>query len=377
MINHRSALSIVHYGDETRRVIREIALPCALRMREQPGITATFVRRVWKNGPQVQVVACGEQIDAVRDAVTGEIPYVSSQVKENPSTGTLDEAAYLRLSEKLGRAELVMPPYTPIWADNTVRMVASPTVDGLIVDIRAATLRDRLAGMFTDILALALRRAETAPGERTLIAFSFITLLAAGYPTAGLQHGHLSYKSSLEDFLYEHDQTGVFRAKIEAKYADVADAFVEYARGLVGDVKAPFSYTGDDELYAAWARLLDYGWREARKLAELKAILPLLHQGYLDRASALGEDVERKFRSGDQRGYSEFHLAMRDFDYKDEEGGFQFASYRFLNSFMATQLPLLDISPAERYFLAHAVTAVTETLSQTSWREIFAEGAAS
>lgn len=264
------------------------------------------------------------------------------------------------------------PPYDPIWEDNSIRLLETPLESGLIEDSDARELRDQWAHVLLAPIGQLLDVVDSDPNRRLVGAARLMVLVAATYPDAGLSHGYLSYLSHLEDHLQDHDHDGSTRADFARRYAPVRPAFEQLVTSLVPEPHAPAHYRGADPVLHRFAEDLDDVWDRAMQLADRRAIDPLLHEGYTRRAGEMNDHLRRKYAVGDDREYSEFHDALRQYRYTDREAGSWFASYRFLVNVLYSQLLIADVSPAERLFLAYAVSEAVQAVTGVTWRDVLA-----
>src|SRR5207245_7643626 len=68
-------------------------------------------------GPHVRVCVPG---DLTANEVASRLETVTAYLAEKPSRAQIDPDAYAVTSHRLGSAELELPPYEPLWADNSV-----------------------------------------------------------------------------------------------------------------------------------------------------------------------------------------------------------------------------------------------------------------
>ena len=366
----RAALAVAYHAPAKRDFMRTVMVPSAHRVAGAPGVEHAFLTRHWRFGPHLQLVVSGTDREQILAALTTEQPQLVAAVAEAPSDYTLRTEPYLAMSEELGRAELVPGPYAPIWDDNSVRLLDEPLLPGLVVHPDAQALRDQFCASTLPVLESVLTRCARDPQQRLIAATELLVTVAAAYPDRGLAHGYLSYRSHLEDYLQDNDRDGAYRADFERRYEAVRPAFEALIRQCVDQLDEPTGYTGSDPAIARWSGAVADTIAGAVPLAGRdQAIDPLLHEDYMERARDLNQHLERKYRVGDDREYSDFHAAYREVEFTDVEAGKVFAAYRFTVNHLYTQLLLTDLSPAERLFLCHAVSETVETLTGSTWQD--------
>ncbi|MCC3765527.1 hypothetical protein K3N28_20915 [Glycomyces sp. TRM65418] len=366
----RASLAIAYHAPVKRRFVAAVLIPAVHRLQRVHGVSHVHIGRHWRFGPHLQLIASGPEHGALVAALAAERPAIEAGLKQHGSGYVLNTDGYLETSRQLGAAELIPPPYEPIWPDNTVRPFDTPLEPGLIENPNARDLRDAFNEAMVEPLEHIIAAAERSKSARLQGAFTFMVLLAATYPDRGLLHGSLSYKSHLEDHLQDYDRDGSLRADFESRYRPVSPQFEALTTSLVDDPTEPGYYTGSDPVWQRWGQALRTFWDRALDLAEVRDIEPLLHEGYTDRAADLNDHLRRKYAVGDDREYSEFHAALREVEYTDKEAGRWFASYRFMVNLLYAQMLVIDVSPAERLFLAHAVSEAVDAVTGVNWRQI-------
>lgn len=366
----RAALAVAYHAPVKGDLVGQVMIPTALRLSARAGVACVHLTRHWRFGPHVQLVVSGADHAALVGLLEEERPRLAAAVESRASDYFLRESPYLALSAELGRAELVPPPYAPIWPDNSVRLLPEPLVPGLIVHPDAADLRDRFCAASLPALESVIARTAADPGDRLVATTEMLLAVAAAYPDRGLAHGYLSYKSHLEDYLQDNDAEGTIRSDFARRYARVGSAFEALARRSLDRLDEPALYTGPDPALRAWSAAVHQTMADAVPLAGRgEAIDPLLHEGYVQRASDLNDNLRRKYLLGDDREYSDFHSAFRGVQFTDVDAGRNFAAYRFVVNHLYSQLLLTDLSPAERLFLCHAVSEAVESVTGSTWQD--------
>lgn len=367
---NRASLAVAYHAPVKREFVCAVMIPAARRIRASAGVDKVHLRRHWRFGPHVQLVATGADHARLVSVLEGERELLSASLSRYPSSYQLNHGPYLALSEQLGQAELVEAPYAPIWTDNSIQLLEVPLETGLIVEADALDLRDSFCDAMLEPVAALLDRAAAAPIERLVGTATLMILLAATYPDAGLSHGYLSNTSHLEDFLQDYDRDGSVRADFQRRYMPVRQSFEDLVTTLVPRPDEPSGYHGDDPVLQVWSAAVARMWEQAMVLADARVIDPLLHEGYTSRAGEMNDHLRRKYAVGDDREYSEFHAALRKHRYTDRAAGSWFASYRFFVNALYSQLLVADVSPAERLFLAYAISEAVQSVTGVTWQAV-------
>ncbi|MEU1598726.1 hypothetical protein ABZ468_39430 [Streptomyces sp. NPDC005708] len=365
------AVVVSHYDEDKSALLGRCLVPIALRLQAGYGTAPCYLERHWFRGPHIRLVVPGSLPGGV--VMEEVVAPIRAYLTRHPSTTPLVTEDYLRLSEELGRAELVRPPYGPLRPDNTV------SVEDQAAQAQASTVLIgesgyRLKQLYLTQAVRPLEAALAAVGRgahRAVPAFQALVANAARWPVGGLVTGQLSYRSHLEDFLANDDGDGRIRARFEdqfgrtkAKFARVLAEFLENSTDGV--------YTGADPCLRAWTDVFDTVWPRVLAAAERRDFEEDLGPGYLDQAGLFDPQTERQWRFGSDRPSSEFHAQLGKLNFLDERVNVvPFAAYRFLTNNLTRWLPLLDVPPIERYFLSYAVSELVESHFGTSWRTQF------
>lgn len=332
------------------------------------------LERHWLHGPHIRVWGAEDRFEAVA-ARAGAV------LGRHRSPQPLDEPTHLARSQALGRAELVPGPYGPLRPDNTVAVEELPAeqITGLI-GAAGLRLKQRVMAEFLPALAVS-RPLGSLPGA--IRAIAPMVALAAGWPVGGVRSGHLTYRSHLEEYLHLNDPDGRLRTRFAEQHARVSPAVDRIVADVLDGIdddhpdgarRGP--YTGADETTAAWSAAFGRALAHAGAAAGRGELGEDLGSGYAARAARHWPGERARWEFGADRGYSEFHRTLRGLDHLPERVHVtEFAAYRFVvNQFLRT-VPLLDVSPVERYFAAFALCDSVERLLGVDWRELLATGA--
>lgn len=365
---------VSHHEGGKSALLRECLVPIALRLRAEYGdkdAASCYLERHWLRGPHVRLAVPPTAPDAAVAEAVGEI---RAHLAAKPSLSDLVEADYLRLSEELGRAELIRPPYLPLRADNTVSVEdGADTAAATTALLSPSAFRLKQLYLTEAVRPLSLALDAVAGGTpRAVPAFQALVASAARWPVGGIRSGQLSYRSHLEDYLANNDPTGAVRARLESELARTKDKFRILFGSVLDDTDADGVYHGADPYLSAWSHVFDMVWPPTLAAAERRDFEEDLGPGYLEQARSFDAATERQWRFGQDRPSSEFHHRLARLNYlPDRIHVVPFAAYRFLTNSLTRWLPLLDVPPIERYFLSLAVSELTEERCGVTWQEQF------
>ncbi len=388
MITERPALLVSYYADRKAALIARSLLPAAERVAAKPGVEVAFLRRHWKLGPHVRLITRGDPI-ACRAALDQVAADIRGYLAEHPSAEAIDEQAYLATSERLGVAELELGPYAPLRPDNTVLAATLDAADSLIEDT-AVPGRENLLDAARPAVAATLRRpgasagASAGAGARPYAAphslvYRLLVLVAASYPD-GIRRGFLSFLSHVKEFLLWCVPDGKFERRFATTLASQRATFLGLTEAVLADCvtgsPGPGTYHGHDPLLRQWANWLDHAWSLGLELAADGLLNPYPDPKRSLRAAAFGDDIARRWAGRSDRPYSDFHQRHRQLNLEALNMGDEFSAYRLICNVVYELLPLLDVSPIERYFLGYCLSEMAQQVIGDNWRDMIDRGIA-
>ncbi|WP_326698882.1 hypothetical protein OG909_17180 [Streptomyces sp. NBC_01754] len=336
-------------------------VPLARDLRDRGG-TVVRLRRGWLHGPHVDVIG--------RGAMGQELPWetVAGQLDAGPLSEdrALDEEAYLAQAREFGRLEAVPPPYLPMREHGAVEFLGPDDVtpsDPLLHGLREVeVVHGVLCPPLTDMIEELTRDPSLAT---TRLAEAFVALGDSYF--LGLPHGAFSFRSHAEAFLSwaapSKDMRPVFAARL-AKEAPQLRAVVR--QRLSGEISPAAARWRTAFAYSTGA--LDSAVMEGRLTA---AMLDSVTAS-LDRTGMGPPTAPEVVPQGD-RPDSDFHRATAESGVIDNPTPW-FAAYRMLINLFYQQLPLLTVSPIQRYYMCYALAETVDEVLGETWQERLAKG---
>ncbi|MBZ9715148.1 lantibiotic dehydratase C-terminal domain-containing protein [Deinococcus multiflagellatus] len=357
-----AALYVTHYASEKRPLLRDLILPLVLELQARAGVTLAYAERHWKFGPHVRVIVQGED-GAVQAALAYAQEQAEAYLREYPSTGELDEAAYLARSEKLGTLELEAGPYGPIRPDNSVLVGEAPDRREVLGSPEAEAFRAQYFAALTPALLRTLQADAGTNTDRLIRLARIFVLYASTYPF-GVYPGHISYRSHLEEFLFRQGGGERLRAAFAQKYAPIRDEVLRAVDGVASGAR--------DEVLSLWETQFRRLWPVGRQLADAGLLAPDPTATMQRVAAGINPEAQARWAFGPDYQFSEFHQELRKFNISETWYHVEmFSTYRTLMNFMYSALPLMDISPTERYFVNYMVSEAMQELHGQDWRGFF------
>ncbi|MFE3460950.1 hypothetical protein ACFXKD_25695 [Nocardiopsis aegyptia] len=349
-------LRTTYYDSDKSALLGECLVPAALDTAGKEGITAAWLHLHWRLGPHCVLYVDGDPA-AVGPAVDAAEGRVRRFLAERPSARAIDPGEYAAFSARMGRLELVEPPYTPLEPDNSLRRVDGDPVDTFLRGPEAIALKGR-------VLTDGLARVSGLVGGGAVFSHVFAGMgaIASHYPEWGLRSGYQAFLSHWKEHFHWADPDGGAQARL-------AEAYGRQREGLVASLAAVHDGSTTDPSALSWLEWAGRWLPEAVALAEAEHILPFPHQDRQEAASRFGEDTRVRWSGSDDRSYSDFHQEFRKLDFTRLGDGHGFAAFRFVINCFFDLLPIMGVAPVQRYSIAYLFTEAAQEVVGERWPE--------
>lgn len=355
-------LRINYYAEDKRRLIHDCLVPLAKEAHDAPGIASAWLQSNWRFGPHTMLYLHGAP--AAVDALLPQLQArAEAHLATDRSTRVITDEEWERTSYDLGRLELVSPPYLPLEPDNTVSIQDGGPSDTFLRTERALHAKGRTIGSGLDCLHDASGRLFDGP-DATNAVFRGMAALAVNYPRWGLISGYQAFLSHWKEYFYWTDTDGRLSRPLERSWAAQRDGLVAVVQRA--KQRQPGESTGDPVL-DRWIAWVEERMPDALALAATEDILPYPHPSRLEKAETFGPDLAVQWSGSDERDYSDFHAAFRQLDFTKLGNGTDFAAYRFLINSFFELLPLVGVTPMQRYSLAYLFTEAAQDVVGERW----------
>ena len=349
-------LRVTYYDSDKAALLGECLVPAARDAAARRGITAAWLHVHWRLGPHCVLYLDGEG-EAVADAAAGAEARARSFLERRPSTAAPDPDRYAEFSERMGRLELVEPPYAPLEPDNSVLRLDGGPVDTFLRGEEAVSLKGRV---LTDGLGLVADRVDGSGAFAHV--FAGMGAIASQYPEWGLRSGYQAFLSHWKEYFHWSDPDGTAQAQL-------ADSYRAQRRELVALLAPIHEGRGFGSSAAGWSEWTRRWLPAAVELARDGHILPYPHQDRMAAAARFGDDVRVRWSGSDERTYSDFHREFRKLDFTRLGDGYGFAAFRFLINCFFDLLPLMGVTPIQRYSVAYLFTEAAQEVVGETWEE--------
>ncbi|SER15472.1 Lantibiotic biosynthesis dehydratase C-term [Lentzea xinjiangensis] len=348
---------VCYYHDPIKApLLRDGVLPALAAVSSSFPDVAGHVERHWLHGPHLRVRLFGPSSDTAALLLA---TLLRSYLAAKPSTVELSAADQLAHARTAAVAELLLPPFTPLHPNNSVRV--EPTS---LHRLRELLPSEQISLRFEGLrLGVPVLRSSLAVPRATL-ALTAMAVHASRYP-GGLRYGYHTFLSHVEDFLLADDPSGAVRARLDALWtAHAAEACALVSRVATGHPTTP--------LEAAWQT-----WTIALRLAaEPRYDAGLLDEAnprHAERAHEIGDPgAIRRYDYGHRSEFGDYHTALWNADLSHPETRRNMTVYRLGTNVLYQLLAICDVTPLERYAAAHLLARAAQQVCGTTWAEQFA-----
>jgi hypothetical protein len=314
-----------------------------------------YLRRGWLHGPHVDIVARGPQ------AGTADWSRIAGWLDPGPlepATALTDEQ-YLISAREFGRLEAVPPPYLPLREHGAVEFLAPSDLASR--QPRLDPLREIVFSMLSKPLLATVDELAADPAMATVrLAEAFLAL--ADTHALGAGYGVFSLRSHVEAFLaWAAPRTDV-RPPFTKRLAAQAEVLRPVVRRRLDAEPSPSA--------AAWRTAFAYCAGALDNAVACGALtLDLLESvtAGIDRAEMGPPGAPTVVPQGEQPD-SHFHRTVGESGVIDEPTRW-FAAYRLLVNLFYEQLPLLTVSPMQRYYMCYAVAELVDAELGETWQQ--------
>ncbi|MER6376699.1 hypothetical protein ABT255_52365 [Streptomyces mirabilis] len=359
--DHPAGIRLFTRAPVTLGWLSRSVVPLARAVRDSGGAVVRL-RRGWLHGPHVDIIG--------RGALGQELPWetLARQLDAGPLPGdrALDEETYLAQAREFGRLEAVPPPYLPMREHGEVEFLGPDDVapgDPLLHGLRETEV---VQGVLCPPLLNTIEELTRDPSlATTRLAEAFVALGDSYF--LGLAHGAFSFRSHAEAFLAwaapSKDMRPVFATRL-AKEAPLLRTVVE--QRLAGEVGPAAAEWRTAFAYATGA--LDSAVTEGRLTpAMLDAVTASVDN------TAMGPPTAPEVVPQGKHPDTAFHRATVESGVIDNPPPW-FAAYRMLINLFYQQLPLLTVSPIQRYYMCYALAETIDEVVGETWQERLAKG---
>nr|WP_245641192.1 hypothetical protein [Streptomyces megasporus] len=336
----------------TPQWLARTVVPAARALRDDHGASLVYLRRGWLHGPHVELHGRADR--------GGELPWDMIgrllDAGPEPRSGALTEEEYLAQARELGRLERVPPPYLPMRPHGTVEPI--PVDDAARWPQPLDSLREMALGRMCVPLMDMLEEITRDRSKASLRLAEAFTALADSHHS-GAAYGTFSLRSHSEAFMAWASARKDPRPAFNKRLNNDSPQFRETVGKALAGEYGPHG--------AAWRSAFAY----CMGLFDSAVAAGTLTLAGLESLGAGSDDAPTGppgAADGSEGRPSEFHRTVAATGLVDDPPEW-FASYRLLVNLFYQQLPLLGVSPMQRYYMCHAIAETVDEVLGASWQE--------
>lgn len=338
--------------------------------KSKSSVTEVMVQPHWKFGPHIDLSIKCDKNDFHAEILPKIKACLEQWFKENPSDVVLEDKSYQELSKKIGMFELDAGPYLPLLKNNSVSVVNYQSSQNLIIPEFAAS-KEKMLSDSLDLLMNLLQEKQKNPDDFFLALVAILSISGNSYRPKGLIGGYMSLRSHADYFFAAHDSKGQLRQHF--------DNMDNKKGSLIDDILRCCCEQRFDDLplnsslknvVGQWQIIVD-------EMSDRHQEIVAEHYDYLaqqsvhiDAAEAMKDNLPEDFR---QVFESKEITELGEYFLNSEEGlkaqkAPEFMAYRTNVNFFYFLLPIIEVSPIQKFCLCHLVANGAERIFQQNWR---------
>lgn len=366
---HWMTLRIAYFDEKRHALIKGPVKEAVDLLNTRFGIGDVTVQTQWKFGPHVEISFKADPLSIHGEIVPALKGIFTPWLAQNPSTRQIDPAAYQALSAKLGVSELEPGPYSPLLKDNSVTLVPHTAKAALKLPELSDSKQSFLSAA-TPLLFDLIKLKEQDNDDFLLTLIAMMARAGETYQDMGLERGFMSYRSHAEYFFAAYDTKGEFRPKFDAfdaRFGPKVDEIIRATHaGKVPDINPLAS-----SILRVWTTVVQAAADENIRIST--AFADVL------RADTTFDDLVSKVTPGADENWLQ-QTQSREVSavgqaFEQDEGVAlrqtpEFMAYRTTVNFFYLLLPVLEVSPTQKFCLCHLLANGSERVFDIRWQQI-------
>jgi hypothetical protein len=352
--SHVTGIRLYTRAPVTMAWLARTVVPAARALLDQ-GFMIVYLRRGWLHGPHIDIVARGAQYG---DPGWPQIAERLDAGELDPSGAVTDEA-YLAQARELGRLEAVPPPYLPLREHGATEFLSPP--DLVSAEPRLDQFREVCFNVMSKPLLNMIESVAGGQADATVQLAEAFTALADTH-FLGPDYGVFSLRSHVEAFLAwaapTADARPAFAKRLAAEHGRLRPVVEQRLAGQPSPAAAAWRTA-----FGYCAGALDSGVANGTLTLEMLDSIT----DRVDRSAMGPPGAPDVVPTGDSPD-SAFHRAVGESGVIADPSKW-FASYRLLVNLFYQQLPLLTVSPMQRYYMCYAIAELVDDVLGESWQD--------
>ncbi|TFW16939.1 hypothetical protein E4L96_15405 [Massilia arenosa] len=353
----------VAYFDDDRTALLDGPVRTAVKLaRDKFGIERIFVAPHWKFGPHVDIVFHADAERFHLEVFPAVRQVIADWLSGHPSTVVLDKEQYLDTSRKVGMFELDAGPYLPLLRNNSITLVPYERPPSLVLDAFAESKEQMLSDSLDLLLELNALKAD--PGFFPAL-HAMLCIVAQTYPD-GMREGYMSLRSHADYFFAAHGNAAL-RERFDAIDAKRREELDAVTRAVHAGDTATLPLAG---LVARWKEVAERTAERNRNIVAEHYAELVAQNRHMELAQKIAPDAPAEFRERfTSRSISKIGEAFLNSEKgKAAQRNPNFLAYRTTVNFFYAILPILQVTPVQKFLLCHLVSNSVERVFGEDWR---------
>lgn len=368
------------YFEKSSQALFLAPIKAAVELIKAQGIDKVFVTSHWRFGPHIDIAVYCEQVTFDNAVFPECAQLIEHWLDANPSTVELEEQAYEKLSQQLGMSELVLPPYLPLLANNSVTVARYEPNAALPIEAMQTSKEQFLAATTSLLFSLqAMKKSEPQAFFHTFLLM--MIELADKFKSHGVERGYISFRSHAEFFLEQFDKSGVLRTQFEQLSKNYSESLQVYLRHILNKRQSALDLTkAQSEVLASWRTILADTFNDNLKVVKdnYQALvvdgesLSSTEQNFEKLATTIDQSLPTEIKRLD-KDYNTGKVVNAAMDHEEGRELFRsadFMAYRNTVNFFYLLLPMLDVSPMQKFSLCHVISNAVEQVTGKTWHAV-------
>ncbi|MBF7073484.1 lantibiotic dehydratase [Glaciecola sp. MH2013] len=363
---------VAYFDQDKTRLMLEPITEAIEYAKSHAHVEKVMMQPHWKFGPHVDVMIYTDD-DSFNQTI---YPHLQMQLinwlTHNPSTTALDPQEYEVLSRKIGMFELERGPFLPLLENNSVSVVDYAPSENSLLDAFSKS-KEQVLSDSTDLLLELLKVKQSDPDAFFMALLGMLAITGHSCLIKGLARGYMSLRSHADYFFSAHDRKGQLKANFDQLDERKAKAIDELVKKLCDEDFDQVALPKElQTILQKWHQITTSMTERHVGIVEQNHAQLSAQTSHLEKAESLKDTLPEDFvATFSNKSITE----LGEFFINSEEGqkaqkSKEFMVYRTNVNFFYLLLPILEVSPIQKFCLCHLIANSAERIFNLDWREL-------
>ena len=338
----------------------------------------TFVAPHWKFGPHVDIVVRTDHETMYEKIWPVAAPIIREWLEQHPDQTEIDPTAYNALSQKLGITELESGPFLPLYANNSFFIAPYIENEALMITPVADSKALFLGRAFPHAMRLLEIKRERGGDFFFVMLVTMLAMIGRTFRLGGLARGYISFRSHADFFFAAYDEGDSLRTRFNLLDQKLGGEIDKAISAVLQENSTPMPNDEDslNSFLLEWDHIVRQTESRNFEVVQANAESLLGNNTHLDMAEQLRSQAPEDFVAQfEGRSVSEIgDMLLNTKQGQELQHVPEFVAYRMSVNFFYSMLPLIGVSPVQKFAICHLVANSMERLTGTTWKELFQAG---